>query len=393
MSTAYEKIQTMKPQLTANYQAKKAAEDEIKRLEKEVPGLLDATTKLADLKKEEAQLRKDIQTLMDEHIEETGEPLDDSHFVHAPKGWALAVESEVVMKYLLDHPQIAMRVLTIDVEALKKLAEDNPILPEIIPMSFKPAGYTKTIRWSALASNTETTTQDEDRTKAIQDTREALDKPHVYLDLETTGPNKMTDEPVQIGIIDADGNMLMNTLVRPSNPQKLLVKGKNGLSASDINGITPDMLKDAPTFAELLPEINKHIAGKVVFGYNIDNFDAPVLKNGARKTKGGSEALADFETFDVMTAYAAFDGSKPGRFGNRYGWHKLTEACVHMNIPVVDAHDALGDVKMTRALAHAMIGNDQPQDTPKDTVGQGSEDTDSPMGETQTEQIEFDLGF
>jgi DNA polymerase III epsilon subunit-like protein len=37
----------------------------------------------------------------------------------------------------------------------------------------------------------------------------------VFLDLETTGLDPRTDEIVEIGILDEDGRVLLDTLVRP----------------------------------------------------------------------------------------------------------------------------------------------------------------------------------
>ncbi len=37
-----------------------------------------------------------------------------------------------------------------------------------------------------------------------------------------------------------------------------------------------------------------------------------------------------------------------------YRWHKLVDAARHYRIPVVDAHSALGDAKLTLAVVKAM---------------------------------------
>jgi len=52
-----------------------------------------------------------------------------------------------------------------------------------------------------------------------------------------------------------------------------------------------------------------------------------------------------------MRQYAGFYG-QPGSRG--YRWQSLSKACTQQKIPVVAAHDALGDCRLTLALLQAM---------------------------------------
>ena len=75
------------------------------------------------------------------------------------------------------------------------------------------------------------------RSEAIQLARQWLSRKPVYIDTETTGtgPN---DSIIEISIIDQDGGVLVESLVRPV--------GKISPGARAVHGITDDMIKDAP---------------------------------------------------------------------------------------------------------------------------------------------------
>lgn len=69
----------------------------------------------------------------------------------------------------------------------------------------------------------------------------------LFFDLELTGFYDR-DEIISISIIDGTGRLIMNTLVKPTHTQKWKKTEK-------IHGITPEMVKDAPTLGELTDEI------------------------------------------------------------------------------------------------------------------------------------------
>ena len=81
-----------------------------------------------------------------------------------------------------------------------------------------------------------------------------LSKPLAFFDLETTGINVGKDKIVEICIlkVQKDGSEECKTWrVNPGIP---IPK-----ESSDVHGITDDMVKDCPTFAELAVEIHNFI--------------------------------------------------------------------------------------------------------------------------------------
>ncbi len=69
----------------------------------------------------------------------------------------------------------------------------------------------------------------------------------LFFDLELTGVYDH-DEIISISIVDAEGKIIMDTLVKPARKKKW----KN---TEKIHGITPDMVADAPLLDDLIPEI------------------------------------------------------------------------------------------------------------------------------------------
>ena len=100
----------------------------------------------------------------------------------------------------------------------------------------------------------------EDRNYAIEWAKDILankDK-FLILDTETTGLDDA--EIVQIGIIDIDGNILLDSLVKPS----ISIPSE----VSEIHKITDDMVVNSPTFPELYFRIKEILSNKQVIIYN-----------------------------------------------------------------------------------------------------------------------------
>lgn len=87
----------------------------------------------------------------------------------------------------------------------------------------------------------------------------------LFFDLELTGFYDR-DEILSITVVDGFGEMIMDTLVRPTHTEKWKKTEK-------IHGITPDMVKDAPTLAELTPRIKEIFANAehiIAYGVSTD---------------------------------------------------------------------------------------------------------------------------
>lgn len=99
-----------------------------------------------------------------------------------------------------------------------------------------------------------------------------LTRPLAFIDLETTGINLSVDRIVEIAIVkkQVDGTRIVKRKL--INPQMPIPK-----SASDIHGITNEMVKNAPTFKQVANEIRQFLENCDLCGYNSNRFDIPLL--------------------------------------------------------------------------------------------------------------------
>ena len=156
----------------------------------------------------------------------------------------------------------------------------------------------------------------------------------VYLDTETTGLNGgRGDEIVELSIIDDNGDILIDTLVKPDNKT-------SWIDAQEIHGISPDDVIDAPSLKSLMPEILRVISGKTVVIYN-SGFDIMFFSD---------ETFSNSNVRCCMLEYAEKIGDWNDYRGG-YRWHKLSAAASHVNHSWSgDAHRALADTLATRSV-------------------------------------------
>ena len=171
----------------------------------------------------------------------------------------------------------------------------------------------------------------------------ALDpKRVIVLDTETTGFNADgNDEILSLTIIDLEGTVLFNELVRPENR-------KRWPKAQEVNGITPAMVKDKQPlvfYRDQLQELWKRI--DLVVGYNIE-FDSSFLY------QSGLCLSPYVEEFDVMREFAPIWG-KWDEYHGDYRWAKLVDCAKYYKIGDFDAHSSLGDTEATRKCFLALI--------------------------------------
>ncbi len=99
-----------------------------------------------------------------------------------------------------------------------------------------------------------------------------LTKPLASIDLETTGVNLGTDRIVEIAILKILPDGTRSVKRKLINPEIPIPK-----TASDVHGITNEMVKDAPTFKQVANELKQMLDGCDIAGYNSNRFDIPLL--------------------------------------------------------------------------------------------------------------------
>jgi len=99
-----------------------------------------------------------------------------------------------------------------------------------------------------------------------------LTRPLAFIDLETTGVNISLDRIVEIAIVKINPDGTQQVKRKLINPMMPIPKG-----ASDVHGITDDMVKEAPTFKQVANEVKQFIDHCDIGGYNSNRFDIPML--------------------------------------------------------------------------------------------------------------------
>ena len=163
----------------------------------------------------------------------------------------------------------------------------------------------------------------------------------IIYDLETTGLDKSKDQIIQFAAIkvDAENHKLIeskNIFIQPVGNYSITIQ------AFFKHGITPDFLKDKPSFKDVAQEILDFFTGCDILTYNGCSFDNSFL-------------MAEFERVGIVwdpTNYVNYDAflTEKRRNGNtleetfkRYCGKTMSEAGL-------SAHDALSDVKATYAI-------------------------------------------
>jgi len=99
----------------------------------------------------------------------------------------------------------------------------------------------------------------------------------IFIDLETTGANPLTDRITEIGIVEVDGNAVRrwSTLVNPQVPIPPFIQ--------NLTGISNTMVQQAPTFDLLIDELQAKLDGALFIAHNA-RFDYGFLRNAFRQS-------------------------------------------------------------------------------------------------------------
>jgi len=151
------------------------------------------------------------------------------------------------------------------------------------------------------------------------------DRRTVILDTETTGL-EYDDQIVEIAIVSTQGEVLLNTLVRPTRPIQL--------EAAEIHGITDAEVRNAPLWPEVWEQVLAIFRNaRVVIIWNIDFDDRLMAQSCEAYGINYHDDMANLPGAALacaMRKHAAWFG-EPHRDGG-YRWHSLN-----------GGHRALGD--------------------------------------------------
>jgi len=165
-----------------------------------------------------------------------------------------------------------------------------------------------------------------------------LKRPICFIDLETTGLDTSTDRIVEIAILKyfPDGKKEIKT--RRLNPEIPISE-----TASELHGITNEMVANEPTFKKVSKSMLALIDGCDVAGFNSNSFDFPLLY---------SEFLRAGLEWDYSTVQRIDIGNLFKKFEPR----TLTKAYeFYCGKDLVDSHGAKADIEATLEVLEAQL--------------------------------------
>jgi DNA polymerase-3 subunit epsilon len=157
-----------------------------------------------------------------------------------------------------------------------------------------------------------------------------LERPIVFYDLETTGVDTKTDRIVSMCFVKVLPDGKKETKTRLVNPTIPIPKG-----ASEVHGITDEMVADAPRFRSIAKSLYEWLQGCDIAGYNNNRFDNHILYNefhrcGILYPDEGVRSIDVFQIFGVM---------HPRTLSSVYKHYTQKE--------LQNAHDAQADIEAT----------------------------------------------
>jgi DNA polymerase III subunit epsilon len=165
-----------------------------------------------------------------------------------------------------------------------------------------------------------------------------LINPIAFFDLETTGINVSSDRIVEIAIIKIMPDGTKQVKRKLVNPQIPIPKG-----ASDIHGITNEMVKGAPTFKDIANEIKQFIENCDLGGYNSNRFDVPLLVEEFLRL----DIDIEFEKRKLLDVQRIFHLMEQRTLGAAYKFYCQKE--------LIDAHSAEADATATHEILEAQL--------------------------------------
>ena len=141
-----------------------------------------------------------------------------------------------------------------------------------------------------------------------------LERPIVFFDIESTGLNIASDGIAELSFVKVfpGGEQKIKTWkIKPWNYEKNAQIPVNP-SASAVNGLTDEELKDCPKFYEVAEEVVEWLKDSDLAGFNSAKFDLPMLAEEIERVRLHTNKeldinLHDKKMVDVQTIYHAME--------------------------------------------------------------------------------------
>ena len=150
------------------------------------------------------------------------------------------------------------------------------------------------------------------------------------VDVETTGLSaSFGDRVCEIGIVQAQGETILDTYQTLINPQRPISPG-----AASVNGLSDAEVSLAPTFGEIADEVLSRIDGRLLVCHNAP-FDLGFLEAEFSGLGRSFQPAGVIDTLDLARRYFHFRSNS------------LPTVAAYLGIETPQAHRALGDALTT----------------------------------------------
>ena len=155
---------------------------------------------------------------------------------------------------------------------------------------------------------------------------------YVVFDLETTGIRPRFDRIIEISAVRVRNHKVADQYSTLVNPQ-MHIPG----AATAVNGITDEMVNDAPGIEEAVRGFLNFIGDDILVGHNIHTFDMNFICDAAMKAFG-AEIANDY----IDTLYLS------RKCLPQLSHHRLADVSEYFHISTAGAHRALNDCIMNQ---------------------------------------------
>lgn len=165
-----------------------------------------------------------------------------------------------------------------------------------------------------------------------------LERPIVFLDLETTGIDISKDRIVEICLIKLEPNGNRESKSLRINPEMHIPE-----TSSAVHGIYDEDVKDCPTFKQVAEGLKETLQGSDLAGFNSNKFDIPLLAE------------------EFIRAGVMIDLNTPLRVDVQNIYHKLEQRTLvaaykfYCGKDLSDAHTALADTQATLEVLESQL--------------------------------------
>ncbi|MCC5909839.1 MAG: PolC-type DNA polymerase III [Clostridiaceae bacterium] len=178
---------------------------------------------------------------------------------------------------------------------------------------------------------------DEDNLVYAPNYHYSLDDEYIIFDIETTGLSNINDKITEIGAVKIKNGQKIDTFSSLVNPHRPIPA-----KIIELTGITDDMVKDAPSIEEVLPEFLSFIGESCIVAHNAD-FDVGFIRENAKRLgcKLDNPIVDTLKLSRVLLSHLKR--------------HKLNTIAKELKVSLENHHRAVDDAKATTDIFIKLI--------------------------------------